>query len=120
MNQQHRGDPKPSFYGDSVGHWDGDTLVIDTVGFRGDPGRASGGRGKHVTERFRRVDAATIEYTATVDDPTTWVAPWTMTMPLRKTQLPIYEYACHEGNYAMSNMLGIARAEEHKKQRSSR
>jgi len=110
----------PQWLGDSRGRWDGDTLVVDTVSFRGDPSRASGGRGKRVTERFRRVDAATIEYTATVDDPATWVAPWTMTMPLRKTALPMYEYACHEGNYAMPNMLGIARAEELKKQRSSR
>ena len=66
----------------------------------------------HVVERFRRVDADTIDFQYTVDDPTTWVRPWTAAVPMTKTQGPIYEYACHEGNYGMVGILSGARAQE--------
>jgi hypothetical protein len=65
-----------------------------------------------VTERFARVGPDAITYTFTVDDPTTWTRPWTAEMPLLKTQGPIYEYGCHEGNYGLANILRAARVEE--------
>jgi hypothetical protein len=94
--------------GDSIGHWDGDTLVVDTINFRSD---AAASRGKHLTERFQRTGASTIEYSATIDDPA-YVKPYTLSFPLRATSQPIYEYACHEGNYSMTNRLAIARAQD--------
>jgi hypothetical protein len=67
-----------------------------------------------VIERFRRVDANTIDYQYTVDDPTTYTKPWTVSIPLSRTEGPLYEYACHEGNYGMAGLLAGARAEEKK------
>ena len=67
-----------------------------------------------LVERFTRVDADTLEYEFTVTDPDTWVAPWTVNLPMRRNELPLFEYACHEGNYAMDAMLGGARADERK------
>ena len=101
--------------GDSIGHWEGDTLVVDTINFRSD---AAAGRGKHLTERFRRVDAGTIEYTTTIDDPANYVKPYTLSFPLRQTSQPIFEYACHEGNYSMTNRLAIARAQDAAEQKA--
>ena len=95
--------------GDSIGRWEGDTLIVDTINFRSDRPNA---RGKHLMERFRRVDATTIEYSATIDDPALYTRPYTLSFPLRKTSKRILEYACHEGNYSMANRLAIARAEE--------
>ena len=66
----------------------------------------------HVTERFKRVDANTIDYTYTVDDPATYTKPWTAKVPMDRTDGPIYEYACHEGNYALPDILAGARAKE--------
>jgi hypothetical protein len=70
------------------------------------------GSGLHVIERFKRVDANTIDYTYTVDDPTTYTRPWTASVPMERTNGPIYEYACHEGNYALPDILAGARAKE--------
>ena len=99
--------------GDSIGHWEGDTLVVDTTNF---PPTRQSFRGSsenlHVVERFRRVDAKTIIYRFTVDDPTTFTAPWTGEIPLPAIDELIYEYACHEGNYALGNVLSGARNEE--------
>ena len=107
--------------GDSRGHWEGDTLVIETANFS-DKRRwvplGSAQRGLASTanmtlvERFTRVDADTLEYTFTVTDPETWTSSWTMSMPMRRTDLPLFEYACHEGNYSMEGILAGARAEE--------
>jgi hypothetical protein len=108
--------------GDSRGRWEGDTLVVDTTNFtnatpfRGSPANTrqdifSSDR-LHVVERFTRIDANTIRYQFTVDDPGTWVAPWSGEMPIRRFAGPIYEYACHEGNYGLPNILSAARAQE--------
>jgi hypothetical protein len=98
--------------GDSRGHWEGSTLVVDTTNFT-DKTRFRGADEKlHLVERFTRVDADTILYEFTVNDPTAFTKSWTAQIPMRKTGSPVYEYACHEGNYAMAGMLAGARAEE--------
>ena len=106
--------------GDARGHWDGDTLVVETTSFTDrtpsfNPTITSGvgsGETLTLTERFRRVDADTLLYEYTVDDPATYTRPFTVGIPMRKSELPIFEYACHEGNYGMVGMLAGARAEE--------
>ncbi len=100
--------------GESRGHWDGDTLVVETSNFS-DKTNFRGSRDTlHVVERFTRVDEQTIRYEFTVDDPTTWVKPWSAELPLAKDKGPIFEYACHEANYGMANNLSGARATEKK------
>jgi hypothetical protein len=110
--------------GDSIGHWEGDTLVVDTTNFNGKGMIATSAatariRGiheseaLHVVERFRREDANTISYEVTVDDPNVYSAPWKVSMPLtRDAKYLIYEYACHEGNYAMGDILRAGRAKD--------
>ena len=100
------------WFGDSIGHWEGDTLVVDTTNFTGKTQFRGSSENLHVVERFRRVDANTILYKATIDDPTTFSKPWTMEYPFVATAGPVYEYACHEGNYAMTDILGGARKSE--------
>jgi len=100
--------------GDSRGHWEGDTLLIDTTNFLGETAFRGSSPNLHLIERFRRVDADTLLYEFTVDDPTTWTKQWTVQIPMRKSELPIYEYACHEGNYGMFGILSGARAVEKK------
>jgi hypothetical protein len=102
--------------GDSRGHWEGDTLVVDTTNFTDKTAFRGSGENLHVVERFRRVNADTILYQFTVDDPSTWTRSWSGEIPMTKIQGPIYEYACHEGNYGMANNLSGARAEEKKRQ----
>ena len=101
--------------GDSRGHWEGDTLVVDTTNFTGKTRFRGSSENLHLVERFTRVDADTILYRFTVDDPSTFTKSWTAELPLTKTPGPIYEYACHEGNYALVDILAGARAEEAKK-----
>jgi hypothetical protein len=98
--------------GDSRGRWEGDTLVVETTNFSDKANFRGAGENLHLLERFTRIDDGTIEYRLTVDDPTTWTAPWTVAYPLVKTEAPIYEYACHEGNYSLGNILSIARAKQ--------
>lgn len=98
--------------GDSIGHWDGDTLVVDTTNFTDKTRFRGSSENLHVVERFTRVDAGTILYKVTIDDPTTFSKPWTLEYPFLATKGPVYEYACHEGNYAMPDILGGARLEE--------
>ncbi len=98
--------------GDSVGHWEGNTLVVDTINFRRETSLDGSSANMHLIERFTRADANTLLYEFTVDDPTTWTRPWTAVIPMTKTNDPIYEYACHEANYAMSGILAGARAAE--------
>jgi hypothetical protein len=98
--------------GDSIGHWEGDTLVVDTTNFTDKTRFRGSSENLHVIERFTRVDPGTILYKVTIDDPTTFTRPWTMEFPFMATKGPIYEYACHEGNYAMPDILGGARLEE--------
>ena len=98
--------------GDSIGHWEGDTLVVDTTNFTDKTRFRGSSENLHVIERFTRVDPGTILYKVTVDDPTTFTKQWTMEYPFLATAGFIYEYACHEGNYAMPDILGGARLEE--------
>jgi hypothetical protein len=98
--------------GDPRGHWEGGTLVVDSTNFTAkNPFRGSD-RNLHLVERFTRTDPDTILYRFTVDDPTAFTKSWTGEVPMTKTPGPIYEYACHEGNYSMTNILSGARAEE--------
>jgi len=98
--------------GDSRGHWEGTTLVVDTRNFSPKTDFRGAGTGLHVVERFTRVDADTLEYTFTVEDPTTWTRSWTAMIPMKKNPEPIYEYACHEGNESIVGILRGARADE--------
>ena len=106
--------------GSSRGRWEGDTLVVETVNFTDKTGSFSpnvisaigSGVSLHLTERFRRVDEDMLLYEFTVDDPKTFLRPFTAVLPMRKSDLPLYEYACHEGNYGLYNVLAGARAKE--------
>jgi hypothetical protein len=98
--------------GDPVGHWEGDTLVVDTTNFTDNTHYRGSDRNLHVVERFTRTGAATIQYRFTIDDPTAFTKPWTGEIVMTKASGPIYEYACHEGNYSLSNMLSASRAQE--------
>jgi len=98
--------------GDSIGWWEGDTLVIDTTNFTGKTQFNGSNDQLHVVERIRRVDANTLLYRFTIDDPTTWDRTWTGEYPWKATPERIFEYGCHEGNYAMTNMLKGARLKE--------
>ena len=100
------------FPGDSRGRWEGDTLVVDTTNFTDKTHFRGSSEALHVVERFTRVDADTILYEFTVEDPTSWTKAWSAEIPMMKTEGPLYEYACHEGNYDLSNILRIARALE--------
>ena len=100
--------------GDSRGHWEGDTLVVDTTNFTDRTAFRGSSANLHVVERFRRVDADTVLYQFTVDDPSTWAHSWSAEIPMMKIQGPVFEYACHEGNYGMANNLSGARADEKK------
>ena len=108
----HAGQNLKQWTGDSRGRWDGDTLVVETtnlspaVNFRG------AGPRLHVVERFTRVAAETLQYEFTVDDPTIWTKPWTAVIPMKQTSEQIYEYGCHEENFAIRNVLRGARSEE--------
>jgi len=100
--------------GDSRGHWEGDTLVVETTNFNGKNPLRGSSENLRVVERFTRVDADTIQYKFTVEDESTWTRPWTAELPLRKTIGPLFEHACHEGNYGLYNTLVGARLEEKK------
>jgi hypothetical protein len=113
MDGRPHGDPAVrSWMGDSRGRWEGDTLVIDTINFTDRTNFRGAGANLHLVERLTRVDAGTIEYRFTVEDPTTWTRPWTVSYPIVKTNGPIYEFACHEGNYGLRDILTGARYEE--------
>ena len=103
--------------GDSIGHWEGDTLVVDTTNFTNETRFRGSSENLHVIERFTRVDANTILYRATIDDPSTFSKPWTIEYPFLATPGPVYEYACHEGNYAMTDILGGARKADQEKEK---
>ncbi|HLH00916.1 MAG TPA: hypothetical protein VKX49_31710 [Bryobacteraceae bacterium] len=117
MNGTHRPSNVRTLLGDSIGHWDGDTLVVDTTNFRPEGAFYGASENLHVIERFRRFDPQTILYRVTLDDPSTYAKQWTMEFPFRATQGPVYEYACHEGNYAMTDIMGGARKMEAQQQR---
>ena len=98
--------------GDSRGHWDGDTLVIETTNFDAKRKWRNTTNGMRLTERLTRVDAETLVYEFTVDDPETWTGSWTAEVPMQLNPDDMFEYACHEGNYSMPVMLGGARVQE--------
>jgi hypothetical protein len=117
------GHPHPAanvqgWLGDSIGHWEDDTLVVDTTNYRPHAFQSMSSDKLHIIERFTRQDANTLRYEITVDDPDTYVRPWTLMIPLHQSSKPVYEYACHEGNYAMTAILAGARAEEAKAAKS--
>lgn len=120
-----RSAPQPGIHqwlGDSRGHWEGNTLVVETTNFaekaeqRTALGRFfltfSGGKHSRLVERLTRIDADTIDYRFTVTDPTLDTKPWTASIPMSRTEDALFEYACHEGNYALGNILAGARADE--------
>jgi hypothetical protein len=98
--------------GDSRGHWDGNTLIVETTNFTDKTRFRGATENMRLLEKFTRVDKDTILYEFTVLDPDTFTKPWTAQIPMRRAPGPIYEYACHEGNYAMTGMLGGAREAE--------
>ena len=100
--------------GDPRGHWEGDTLVVDSTNFTDKTRFRGSDENLHLTERFRRVDADTILYQFTVDDPTAFTRPWSAQIPMTRGEGGLFEYACNEGNYAMTDILAGARADEKK------
>ena len=105
--------------GDSRGRWDGDTLVVESRNYTDKTGSfytiiGSFGSGEtlHLVERFTRIDAETLLYEFIVDDPKTFTQPFTAAIPMKYSDAPLFEYACHEGNYGMTNLLTGARAVE--------
>ena len=101
-----------SWTGDSRGRWDGDTLVVETTNFNGKLSFHGSDENMRVVERFTRTAPDLIQYEFRIEDPTAFTSPWSAEVPLSATKGPIYEYACHEGNYAMIGLLAGARAEE--------
>jgi hypothetical protein len=98
--------------GDPRGHWEGNTLVVESTNFSGKTNFRGSSSGMHLVERFTRVDPDTISYEFTVDDPSTFTRPWSAQVPMNRTDELVYEYACQEGNYALQDILAGARAEE--------
>ena len=99
--------------GDSRGYWEGDTLVIETTNFSRELTLIGASRNaRRLVERLTRIGAELLEYTFTIDDPTVWTQSWTALQTFRKTEAPVFEYACHEGNYALPNILAGARRAE--------
>jgi len=94
------------------GHWEGETLVVETTNFNGKNPFQGSSENMRLTERFTRVDQNTIRYQFTVDDPSTWTRPWSAEVPWTTTVGPLFEHACHEGNYGLTNTLAGARVEE--------
>jgi len=103
------------FRGDSIGHWEGETLVVDTTNYHPRAFQSISSDKLHIIERFTRQDASTLRYEITVDDPDTYTRPWSLMIPLQHSSKPVYEYACHEGNYSMMGILAGAVADEAKK-----
>jgi len=104
-----------TWLGDSRGHWEGDTLVVDTTNYKPGVFMNVSTDKLHVVERFTRTGAETVKWEITVDDPGAWAKPWSAMIPLRHSKDNIYEYACQEGNYGLEGILAGARAEETKK-----
>jgi hypothetical protein len=112
MNAQHLPKNIRRWMGDSVGRWEGDTLVIDTTNFTDKTRFRGSTENLHVVERLKRLDDKPLLYRFTVDDPNTWDRAWTGEMTWPATTQPIYEYACHEGNYALGDVMRGARVQD--------
>ena len=108
---EHRQAPR-DWEGDSIGYWDGDTLVVETRHFARATSFGNSSENMELTERFWLIDADTLGYEFTISDPTTWTDSWTAMFPMRRAVEPIYEYACHEGNYSMSAIMAGWRTQE--------
>jgi hypothetical protein len=111
--------PKPALgsgvrllLGDPRGHWEGDTLVVETGNFTDKVSYSGAAENMRLVERFRLVDEDLLDYQVTVEDATTFTAPWTASVPMRRTDEHLFEYACHEGNYGLEGILSAARSEE--------
>ena len=112
MTTKHQPEAVREWFGDSIGHWEGDTLVVDTTNFTAtNPFRGSGEK-LHVVERFTPMSADAVLYQFTVEDPETWDKPWTAETVWSRVDGPIYEFACNEGNYGLRNTLDGARVAE--------
>ena len=112
LNAQHGPSNVKLWMGDSIGHWEGDTLVVETTNRRPEQGRRGGSPHQKVTERFTRIGPNKVKYAFTVEDPTVYQEPFSGEVAMNSTKGQVYEYACHEGNYALTGMLAGARAEE--------
>jgi hypothetical protein len=116
LNAPHRTSNIREHYGDSIGWWEGNTLVVETINFPERLGyRGYKAANMRLIERFTRIGPKTVEWTATIDAPSIWSRPWTYSYPMTEDNTqPIFEYACHEGNYGLANILTAGRAEEKK------
>lgn len=113
----HPGPAIQQYYGDSKGHWENDTLVVDVANFTKKTNYRGSSESLHLVERYRRIDRDTIRYEVTIDDPRTWTKPWTAALDLSVRGEGMFEYACHEGNYGLLNMLHTARLTDQDRQR---
>ena len=111
--RQHLDDSVRQWTGDARGHWEGDTLVVETTNFLRETNFMQGSTSPQLRliERLTRIDADTLQYDVTIDDPTVWTRPWTFSVPMQRNPQPVYEYACHEGNYGLYNILAGAATE---------
>jgi len=109
MNAEHAPEDVRSWLGDSIGHWEGDTLVVETTNFNDSPSLPGASRDLRVTEWFTRVDPQTLRYRFKVEDPNVWTAPWSGEYAWPATGNRVYEYACHEANYSFGGILRGAR-----------
>ena len=112
MNAKHVPPTIRKWLGDSIGWWDGDTLVVETTNFTDKTRFRGSSPDMKITERFTRVDGKTVKYRFTIEDPSTWTKPWTGEYTWPATGERVFEYACHEGNYALTNILKGARLRE--------
>jgi hypothetical protein len=109
LNSEHLPADIRKWMGDSIGHWEGDTLVIDTTNFTPTSALRGATENLHVVERLKRNDDNSLLYSFTVEDSATWAKPWSGEYPWPATEDSVFEYACHEGNYALGNILRGAR-----------
>jgi hypothetical protein len=112
LNSTHAPPAIRKWLGDSIGYWEGSSLVVDTTNFRPDTRNLGSGERLHVVERFTRVEPNVLRYRVTVEDPDTWAGAWTAEWPFRATDARMFGVECHEGNYAIEHFLRGARAEE--------
>jgi len=108
----HAPDAVRFWNGDSRGRWEGDTLVVESANFSAKSNFRGSSDGLHLVERYTRVGPDTLNYEVTISDPTTWATPWTVLIPLKRSDDAVFEYACHEGNYGMDGILSGHRADE--------
>jgi hypothetical protein len=109
IDSEHGPEEMKRWLGDSIGYWDGDTLVVETKNFRDETGLYGGDEKLHIVERFSRAANGNLDYHFRVEDPTAWTAPWAGEYEWQASDSRVFEYACHEGNYAMGNILRGAR-----------